>query len=172
MKPAVVRAHVGLGSNLEEPVLQLQRAIAALAATEGISVRRVSRFYRTAPWGEVAQPDFVNAVAELDVRLTAEALLQVLLRIEQATGRQRTQRWGPRTLDLDLLLFGEFHCDTAQLQLPHPRMHERAFVLAPLAELVPQQPLGLHGTVAQALAALDCSGVRLLRLPTATGDHD
>ncbi len=160
---AATRAWVGLGSNLDDPRAQLDRALAALAATPGIMLREVSSYYRTAPWGEAEQPDFLNAVAALDTTLAPEALLDELRRIEAAAGRRRERRWGPRTLDLDLLLHGEAVRDTAQLQLPHPRMHERAFVLAPLAELAPALSLGEHGSVGEALARIGSEGVQ--RLP-------
>lgn len=156
----VTRAFIGLGSNLDDPRLQLDRALVALSQTPGIELREVSSCYRTAPWGETAQPDFLNAVAQIDTTLTAPMLLAHLVGIEAGAGRTRAQRWGPRTLDLDLLLYGNVACDTAQLQLPHPRMHERAFVLAPLAELAPDLVLGPHGRVAELLARLGTAGVQ------------
>lgn len=162
MNRAPVRAYIGLGSNLDDPVAQVQRALKAIEAVPGISLRRVSRFYRSAPWGGVVQPDFINAVAEIDSLLSPQALLQALQNIEQRAGRQREQRWGPRTLDLDVLLFGSVQQNTAQLQLPHPHMHERAFVLAPLAELAPQLVLGAHGRVAECLARLDVGTLSVL----------
>lgn len=162
MSPAVTSAWIGLGSNLEDPRRQLDQALRTLAAEPGITLQRVSSYYRTAPWGVTDQPHFVNAVARLDTTLSPQALLDVLLRIEQHAGRERRERWGPRVLDLDLLLFGETCCDTAQLQLPHPRMHERAFVLVPLAELEPGLELGRHGTVGGLLARIGRQGVGVL----------
>ena len=156
------RAYIGLGSNLDDPRAQLDRAVAALAATPGIALLRVSAHYRSAPWGLAEQPEFVNAVVEVDTTLDPAALLAALLAIEQAAGRVREVRWGPRVLDLDLLTFGEMRLDTAQLQLPHPRMHERAFVLVPLAELVPDFVLGDHGRVADVLERIGREGVHAL----------
>lgn len=162
----VVRAFIGLGSNLADPFAQLQRAVSGLANTSGVRVRKVSSVYRTAPWGEREQPDFLNAVAEIETDLDAEQLLAELIRLERQAGRTRERRWGPRTLDLDLLLHGDTQCKQAHVQLPHPRMHERAFVLIPLAELAPTLVLGEHGTVLDALARVDQAGV--VRLSDAT----
>ena len=135
----VVRtAFIGLGSNLDDPRAQLDRAVLALSRAGGIELAGVSSYYRSAPWGEPAQPDFINAVARVETMLTPEALLAVLQGIEAQAGRRRERRWGPRALDLDLLLHeGELR-DTPLLQLPHPRMHERGFVLVPLLELAPE----------------------------------
>ncbi|MCB1567353.1 MAG: 2-amino-4-hydroxy-6-hydroxymethyldihydropteridine diphosphokinase [Xanthomonadales bacterium] len=157
-----VRAFIGLGSNLADPVAQLQRAVTGLASTPGISVRRVSSLYRTAPWGETGQPDFINAVAEIETVLDAEPLLAELIRLEREAGRTRERRWGPRTLDLDLLLHGDTQSTQAHLQLPHPRMHQRAFVLAPLAELVPNLVLGEHGSISDLLERVGLSGIQRL----------
>ena len=157
------RAFIGLGSNLDDPCAQLERALAALSTMPGVVLRDVSSYYRTAPWGETQQPEFLNAVALIDTTLTPEALLDELRRIEAAAGRRRERRWGPRTLDMDLLIHGDATRDTAQLQLPHPRMHERAFVLVPLAELAPELSLGEHGSVAEALARIGFEGVERLR---------
>lgn len=157
-----VRAFIGLGSNLADPVAQLQRAVTGLANTARVTVCRVSSLYRTAPWGETGQPDFINAVVEIETDLEAEALLAELIRLERQAGRTRERRWGPRTLDLDLLLHGETQNTQAHLQLPHPRMHERAFVLAPLAELAPDLVLGDHGPISDLLAHLGLDGVQRL----------
>lgn len=162
----MVSAFIGLGSNLDDPQAQLDRAIAILSQTPGIAVRLVSSYYRTAPWGDTAQPDFINAVVQIDTRLAAEDLMAQLTRIEAESGRVRERRWGPRTLDLDLLLYGEVVRDTPQLQLPHPRMHERRFVLEPLAELAPQLMITGRGRVDELLAKLADSGVQ--RLNTAS----
>src|SRR5690606_24162437 len=115
------------------------------------------------PWGRLDQPAFVNAVAELETRLPAGALLEALQRIEVAAGRARVEKWGPRVLDLDLLLHGDGTCIAAGLQLPHPHLHERAFVLVPLAELAPALIVPGRGrSVADLLAAVDCSGIEAL----------
>lgn len=132
----VERIYVGLGSNLDDPPAQLARAFDALGRIAQTRLLRRSRLYRSAPWGETNQPAFVNAVAELASALAPMALLAALLDIERAQGRRRDgARWGPRTLDLDLLLFGDRKSDEPGLTLPHPRIAERAFVLVPLAEL-------------------------------------
>lgn len=132
-----VRAYVGLGSNLESPRTQVERAFAALAGLPRTRLAGRSRLYRSDPLGPPGQPDYVNAVAALDTALEPLALLDALQSIEHAHGRVRTLRWGPRTLDLDLLLYGTRISRCARLTLPHPRLHERAFVLYPLADLAP-----------------------------------
>ena len=154
-----VRAYVGLGSNIGAPLAQLDAAFAALASLPDTALRHRSRVFRTPPWGVTAQPDFFNAVAELDTALDAATLLAHLRRIEADAGRERLERWGPRSLDLDLLLHGDTRSDTAELELPHPRMHTRAFVLVPLAELAPDLDLPPHGRIADLLAALDRGGI-------------
>jgi 2-amino-4-hydroxy-6-hydroxymethyldihydropteridine diphosphokinase len=131
----VTRSYVGLGSNLGDREAFLVGARAALAATRGVSVVAASRLYETEPVGP-PQGRYLNAVVALDTNLTPRALLERLLELEDAAGRQRIpQRNAPRTLDLDLLLFGDVCIDTPELSLPHPRLHERAFVLVPLAEV-------------------------------------
>lgn len=128
-------AYLGLGSNLEQPARQLVRALAALAALPRSRLARVSAVYRSAAVGPGPQPDYLNAAARLDTALAPLALLERMQAIEQAQGRVRTVRWGPRTLDLDLLLYGDRHIETPRLQVPHPRLAERDFVLYPLAEI-------------------------------------
>lgn len=154
-------AYVALGANLGNPLVTVKAAIAAL---DGIpeSVRRAtSSLYRTAPVGLKNQPDFINAVVALETRLTPQALLEQLFAIEARFGRQRSVRNAPRTLDLDLLLHGDAILDSVALTLPHPRMHERAFVLAPLAEVAPQLAVPGRGAVAELLAA--CAGQEIER---------
>lgn len=136
-------AFVGLGSNLEDPAEQLRRAVGALERIPQTRLLKVSSVYRSAPLGEVAQPDFLNAVAQLETRLDAESLLQHLLSIEQQQGRTRGVRWGPRTIDLDLLVHGDTSSDTPRLKLPHPGIALRNFVLLPLQEIAPE--LVVHG---------------------------
>jgi 2-amino-4-hydroxy-6-hydroxymethyldihydropteridine diphosphokinase len=153
---------VALGSNLDEPERQLRTALQRLDALPGTRVLRCSSFYRTPPWGDPDQPDFLNAVAELASALDPLALLDALLVIESAMGRVRTRRYGPRVIDLDLLLHQDHRVDGERLQLPHPRMQERAFVMLPLAEIAPalQMP---DGRRADAVArALDASGIERL----------
>jgi 2-amino-4-hydroxy-6-hydroxymethyldihydropteridine diphosphokinase len=143
---SVARAWVGLGSNLATPRDQLESALAALAALPDTRVLRVSSFYRTAPVGYAGQPDFINAVAAIETGLAPRALLEALLDIERRHGRVRTIPNGPRTLDLDLLLHGDQRIDEPGLTLPHPRMHERAFVMVPLAEIAPELVIPGRGT--------------------------
>jgi 2-amino-4-hydroxy-6-hydroxymethyldihydropteridine diphosphokinase len=129
-----VRAFIGLGSNLGDRLANLKEAVLRLAKTEGVDVTRVSRVYETSPVGP-PQPDFLNAVAEVWTSLSAMELLAVSLRIEEEMGRVRDERWGPRVIDLDLLNYGRMNIDEQGLIVPHPRMHERSFVLMPLLEL-------------------------------------
>ncbi len=145
--PAQV-AHIGLGANLGEPRAALRDALAALAALPGTQLVGVSALYRSAPV-DAGGPDYWNAVAQIATTLEPLALLQALQRIEDAAGRERPYRNAPRTLDLDLLLFGDCRINTPVLTVPHPRMHERAFVLLPLADVAPQRvPAGALQAVA------------------------
>jgi 2-amino-4-hydroxy-6-hydroxymethyldihydropteridine diphosphokinase len=134
------RAFVGLGSNLEHPRRQLARALASLRRTAGIRMLAISPSYATAPIGGAPQPDYVNAVALIHTRLAPRALLERLQRIERRQHRRRdaaTPRNAPRTLDLDLLLYGARRMSSPRLTVPHPRMHQRAFVLKPLTDIAP-----------------------------------
>lgn len=151
-------AYIALGSNLGERQLQLYQALEALAKVDGVAVSRVSSFYETNPvGGPVNQPRFINAAAKLETTLTAHELLRAMLQIELQLGRDRSNpaRNQPRTLDLDLLLFDDALIDDAELCVPHPRMHERGFVLQPLNEIAPDvfHPL-LKLKVSALLAAL------------------
>ena len=134
-----MRAFVGLGSNLGEREATLWKALEGLGATQGIEVLAVSSFRETDPVGVVDQPRFVNAAAALETSLSPRELLERLLDVERSLGRDRAveERWGPRTLDLDLLLYGGESIDEPGLEVPHPRLAERAFVLEPLLELDP-----------------------------------
>ena len=155
-------AYVALGSNLEQPAEQIRAALAALAALAGTSVLAHSSLYLTTPVGYLDQPDFINAVAQLETSLSPHDLLQALMQIEAGFGRERSFRNAPRVLDLDILLYQDTVLDDPQLMLPHPRMHQRAFVMVPLAEIAPDLPVGGHGQAAAIAATLDCSGVRKL----------
>jgi 2-amino-4-hydroxy-6-hydroxymethyldihydropteridine diphosphokinase len=158
----VSRAVIALGSNLENPVEQVEAALAAIAALPGISLLRRSACYQTAPVGYADQPDFINAVCEVETSLAPEALLAALLEVEQAFGRVRTFRNAPRVLDLDLLLVEGVVLNTDFLTLPHPRMHERAFVMLPLADMAADMQVGNHGAAADIAAGLDAAGVQRL----------
>lgn len=135
-----MKAYVGLGSNLGERETLLKAAIAQLAQLPETRLGRVSSLYDTAPVGELDQPNFLNAVVQLETALTARQLLWNLLLVERRLGRVRhvARRHGPRTIDLDLILHGDLIVDTPDLRLPHPEFHRRAFVLAPLAEIEPR----------------------------------
>ena len=159
-----VRACIGLGANLGDAADTLRRAVDALAACEGIEVLRTSRLYRTPAWGREDQPDFINAVALVDTTLAPRALLERLLAVESAFGRQRAEgeRWGPRTLDLDLLLYGDAVVDEAGLHVPHPHLHERAFALVPLLEVLPDARIPGYGDARDAVSALEMSNIHPL----------
>ncbi len=154
-----MRAFVALGSNLRDPRAQVLSAMDALALLPDTRVSARSRLYRSAPWGNTAQPEFVNAVAELDTMLEPRELLDALLAIERAAGRERNAaRWGPRILDLDLLLHDGRLLDEPGLTLPHPHLHERAFVLLPLNEIAPGLNVPGRGRVHQLLERVDIDG--------------
>lgn len=156
-------AFIGLGSNLADPRRQLQSALRELDALSGTRLLRHSRLYRSAPWGEREQPDFVNAVAMIETALTPRELLDALLGIERAAGRVRDgRRWGPRVLDLDILLYGDRILSESGLRVPHPHLAERAFVLLPLAEIVPDLHVPDAGQVATLLGRVDVSGCEVL----------
>ena len=143
-----VTAYIGLGSNLGDRRAALDGALALLEPL------RVSRIVETAPWGKTDQPPFLNAVAEIRTDLEPRPLLDRLLDLERRFGRRRDVRWGPRTLDLDLLLYGDRRVSEEGLDVPHPRLAERRFVLEGLAELCPDRPVpGLGRTVRQLLEA-------------------
>ena len=153
---STVTAYVGLGSNLDNPAAQIAAAIDMLAALPDATLRAVSSFYRNPPMGPQDQPDYVNAVVALDTRLTPRALLDAMQAIERAQGRDRSGlRWGARTIDLDLLVYGDTVLDEDHLQVPHPGIAERAFVLVPLAEIAPQISIPGHGLLSTLLAAVD-----------------
>jgi 2-amino-4-hydroxy-6-hydroxymethyldihydropteridine diphosphokinase len=152
-------AYVGVGSNLDGPQRQVAQALGELDGIPGTRVLKRSSLYRSAPVGYAAQPEFVNAVAALDTTLGPEALLGELQAIEARHGRSRGFPNAPRSLDLDLLLYGEAEQRSARLTLPHPRMHERAFVLKPLLELEPGIAIPGRGRALDLLAA--CVGQRV-----------
>ena len=155
----MVKCAIALGSNLGDSRTILEQAIQTLAETPDIEVVSCSSWYQTAPIGP-PQPDYINGCAVLEVRLSPQSLLETLLAVENQFGRIRNQRWGARTLDLDLILFDDLSLDTPRLQIPHPRMRERAFVLVPLAEIAPEWIEPQTGVaIAQLANAVDCSGV-------------
>lgn len=151
-----VTSYIGLGSNLGEPLAQLQSAIAQLSVIPRSALHGVSRFYTSKPMGPQDQPDYMNAVVCLKTTLSAPDLLQHLLIIERQHGRQRQagMRWGPRTLDLDLLLYAQHTLTTPNLQLPHPGLCERSFVVLPLLDLAPNLILPNGKRLTDCLASL------------------
>ena len=152
-------AYVALGANLGDPKATVLAAFAALANLPESRVARCSSLYRTAPVGILSQPDFVNAVALLETSLPPDSLLDALLDIEARFGRIRRERNGPRTLDLDLLLYDDIELDLPRLTLPHPRLHLRAFVLLPLAEVAPDLAIPRRGSLAAWLPAVANQGI-------------
>ncbi|OGA05796.1 MAG: 2-amino-4-hydroxy-6-hydroxymethyldihydropteridine diphosphokinase [Betaproteobacteria bacterium RIFCSPLOWO2_02_FULL_64_12] len=158
-------AYVGIGANLGEAETQVKNALTLLARLESMRLVRASSLYRTAPLGFLEQPDFVNAVAEIDTALSPGELLAKLREIESGFGRTRGLPNAPRTLDLDLLLYGAEVIEEPGLTVPHRRMHERAFVLAPLVEIAPGTSIPGKG---RALDLLErCRGQKVERLPRA-----
>jgi len=150
----VPRAYVGLGANLGDTERTLRRAVALLAAVHGVDVIGVSELRETDPVGLVDQPTFLNGAAAVDTTLSARELLDTLLGIERTLGRVRGERWGPRTVDLDLLLYGDEIVDEPGLRVPHPRLHERRFALESLAVFDSELVIPAHGRVSELLTAL------------------
>lgn len=156
------QAFIALGSNLENPVFQVQQAFDELKQLPGTQLIRRSSLYRSAPVGKLDQPDFVNAVALIETLLAPHDLLKALLAIEQRHGRVRESLNAPRTLDLDILLYDALHFQDADLTLPHPRMTQRAFVLMPLMEIAPDCDIPGYDGIAPLLAA--CHEQKLERM--------
>lgn len=155
---------IALGSNLGDSQGILEAALQVLATTPNINIQAKSSWYQTKPIGPI-QPDYINGCAVLQVALSPQQLLKTLLHIEVKFGRVRREKWGARTLDIDLLLYDDLILDTPDLQLPHPRMSERAFVLVPLAEIAPHWIEPVSGkAIAQLVQAVDCSGVKKLEI--------
>ncbi len=155
-------AYIALGANLADPVAQVHNAIAALRSLPQSQLLRCSSLYRTAPVGIHGQPDFINAVAALQTTLSPNELLAALFEVEARFGRRRDFHHAPRTLDLDLLLYDDQIIDSSQLQLPHPRMHLRAFVMAPLTEIAPDCRLPGRGLAAAWLPAVSMQRIERL----------
>ena len=152
-------AYIALGANLGDPAATVNAAFAALDQLPQSRLLATSALYRTAPVGIAEQPEFVNAAALIETTLAPEALLDALLAIEQAFGRVRAERNGPRTLDLDILLYDDLTLATPRLTLPHPRLHLRAFVLQPLADLAPDLAIPGRGSLAAWLPAVANQGI-------------
>jgi 2-amino-4-hydroxy-6-hydroxymethyldihydropteridine diphosphokinase len=159
----VSRAFIGLGANLDDPLRHVRTALDDLDRLPGTGVVACSSFYRSAPLGPPGQPHYINAVAELETALEPEALLSALQSIENAHGRVRGgERWGARTLDLDLLLYDRREIDTPRLRVPHPEMGRRNFVLAPLLEIAPEIDIPGLGPAAPIQARLGSTGLERL----------
>ena len=148
-------AYIGLGANVGPREVTLLRAVDLLAEADDVEVLAVSQLRETDPVGIVDQPRFLNGAVRIDTSLPPRALLELLLRTEQTLGRVREERWGPRTVDLDLLVYGDVTVEEPGLHVPHPRLHERRFALEPLVELDPELVVPGLGSVSSALAALD-----------------
>lgn len=157
---APVAAFIGIGSNLEDPVQQVRTAFTELAALPGSTLRARSSLYETPPMGPAGQPHYINAVAELATILTPHQLLDELQRIERAHRRVRREHWGPRTLDLDLLVYGMETIDDERLRVPHPGVARRAFVLVPLAEIAPGLQIPGLASPAALLAGVAADDIR------------
>jgi len=151
----VTRAYVGLGANLGDRERTLQRAVELLGDADGVAVLAVSELRETEPVGLVDQPRFLNGAVAGETTLSPRSLLDLLLEIERSLGRVRHERWGPRVVDLDLLVYGDVIVDEPGLHVPHPRLHERRFALEPLAELDPELEIPGYGRVSELVSALD-----------------
>ncbi|WP_206610637.1 2-amino-4-hydroxy-6-hydroxymethyldihydropteridine diphosphokinase [Marinomonas rhizomae] len=158
-----MHAYIGLGSNLKNPVAQLDRAIDTLKKHDDLKNLRVSSIYGSKPVGPQDQPDYINAVARLDTLLSPIELLDLLQSIEQSQRRVRERHWGPRTLDLDLLLYGQETIQLPRLTVPHPFMLERGFVIKPLSDLAPDMLLANGKTVTEQLQQLDTSDLVFIK---------
>ena len=161
----LIDTYIGLGSNLDDPVGQIRCALDELACLPLTQALATSRLYRSRPVGPQDQPDFINAVAQLRTRLSPLALLDQLQALEQRHRRRRQRHWGPRTLDLDLLLYGNKELQRPRLRVPHPEMSRRAFVLLPLAELSPRLRLPDGSEIATLVAALAADADEVEVLP-------
>jgi len=160
-----IPAYIGLGANLGEAIATVQAALLALAALPDCRLLAASGLYRSPAWGNEDQPDFINAAALLETTLPAPHLLQCLLDVERVFGRTRlpAEHWQPRTLDLDLLLYGEKIIDLPQLKVPHPYLHQRGFALLPLAEIAPHAQVPGHGPVQQLVMQVNTAGIAPLQ---------
>jgi len=156
----VVEASLGLGGNIGDVAGSFIRALRSLFDAPGVKLLRASSIYLTPPWGKLDQPSFLNMAVVVETELPARALLARCLEIEEKMGRRRLERWGPRTLDLDILTYGDAAIDEPDLKIPHPRITERAFVLAPLAEMAPRLRIA-DQEVAHWLALVDRVGVEV-----------
>ena len=165
---SLTAAYIALGSNLDNPVAQLHAGFEELAMLPDTRLARMSSIYRSAPVGYLDQPDFFNAVAQIETALAPARLLKELLAIENKRGRVREFPNAPRTLDLDIVLYGDAAVHEPELTIPHPRMHERAFVLVPLAEIAPDAIVPGCGRVSELVARVDAAGL----IKTASSENE
>ncbi|MBB3947853.1 2-amino-4-hydroxy-6-hydroxymethyldihydropteridine diphosphokinase [Rhizobium skierniewicense] len=160
MADSTVKATLGLGGNLGDPPSAMAHALDALSRHESCQLLAVSKLYSTPPWGKTDQADFFNCCALIETSLRPEPLLDLCLEIERGMKRVRDERWGPRTIDIDVLTYGDVQVSTARVEIPHPRMTERAFVLKPLCDIAPD--LVVNGRkVNQWLEDADMSGIKI-----------
>lgn len=153
-----MRVYLSLGGNIGDPAHAMAEALRMLDADPSTEVIAVSSLYRTPPWGKIDQPDFLNAAAQVETTLSPRGLLDLCLDAERKLKRVRQERWGPRLIDIDILVFGNLTIHESGLEIPHPRMLERAFVLAPLAEIAPDFVAGGKSLGAW-LAGVDAAGI-------------
>jgi 2-amino-4-hydroxy-6-hydroxymethyldihydropteridine diphosphokinase len=159
----IITAYIALGSNLSNPIQQIQQALQELATITSIQLIKSSSLYLSKPYGPIHnQPDFVNAVVEIATKLNAHELLLTLNTLEQQHQRQRERRWGPRTLDLDILLYSNQIIQTDALTIPHPEMHKRNFVVYPLAEIAPQLILPSGKTIQELMQSCPANGLEII----------
>ncbi len=158
----MISVYIGLGSNLNDPRTQLKKAIVSMEMVPSTTVVKTSSFYRSKPVGPQDQPDYINAVAELNTELSATVLLDYLQAIENDQGRVRQEKWGARTLDLDILLYGDENIDDDRLQVPHVEMHKRGFVLIPLQEIAPECVIPGIGAISSLLQQVDANDLTKL----------
>ena len=157
-------AVLGLGGNIGDRRVNLARAVKRLADWPGVTLSAVSALYETPPWGVTEQPAFLNAAVRVETLLPPQGLLSAVLGIERALGRDRRERWGPRNIDIDILVFGDVELDEPGLHLPHPHLHERAFALAPLLDVMPDAEIAGR-PAAEWLAACSETGIRRIAGP-------
>lgn len=161
MTQPTIRCYLSLGGNIGDPAIAIDDALTKLASLDKVEVKTRSPFYRTAPWGVIDQPAFVNACAEIETSLSALDLLNACLNTENQMGRERREKWGPRIIDIDILTYGSEQISQPRLTIPHPHMMERAFVLVPLSDIAPDLIIGGQ-SIFKALSKLDKNGVELL----------
>jgi len=158
-----MQACLGLGSNQQNPIERLREALGYLDCTDGIGIVKCSSFYRTPPWGDEDQDEFINAAVQIETNLEPLVLLAGTQAIENRMGRQRSaRRWGPRVIDIDLLLYGDERYSMDGLDIPHPRMHQRTFVLVPLAEIDASIVIPDRGRIGDLLRDIDCGDIQRL----------